>query len=293
LSKPDFIFRSYALKTHLEKNEQKFDIGSYLKLKNEETDKLISSLNSDFSSLDLFQKFNYIKDILWNFIFYENQAVLKDNLNNLFTNKWELQSVLTRLISIKDLMNEVDKLEAKDSVVYVSRYNLIKLTELYIYFSLYPYILNLVCAGNEKNKEKLLKEMLLSRGLHKRLEDNSVDLDKIRGDSKGRVSLLNLLEFESNDSCLNSQDLLLMMLKSIKSNRKAYDTLVFPVILQSIVFSDKESSYSVSPHLISIINLICKTTGFFENEEDWLNANSPDKSYVSYCYKSISNHFFR
>ena len=63
MSKPDFIFTSYALKSHLEKDEQKFDIGSYLKIKNEETDKLFSSLNSDISSLELFQKINYIKDI--------------------------------------------------------------------------------------------------------------------------------------------------------------------------------------------------------------------------------------
>ena len=98
MSKPDFIFRSYSLKTLLEKNEQKFDIGSYLKLKNEEADKLIFSLNIDISSFELFQKFNYIKDILWNFIFYENQAVLKDHLKNLFTNKRELQSVFRSMI---------------------------------------------------------------------------------------------------------------------------------------------------------------------------------------------------
>ena len=293
MSKPDFIFTSYALKSHLEKDEQKFDIGSYLKIKNEETDKLFSSLNTDISSLELFQKFNYIKDIFWGIIFYENQEVSKNHLKTLFSDKSELKLILRRLISVKDLMNEIDKLENNDSVVFIRRYHLIKLTELYIYFSFYPYILNFVSSKNETNKEKLLKEMLLSRVLHKKLEDNSVDLSKIRGDSKGRVILLDHLEVESKEACLNSQDLLLMMHKSTKSDRKAYDTTIFPIILRSIVFSDKVKPYTVSPHLIPIINLICKSKDFIKNEEEWLNSNSPDKNYVSYCYKSISNHFYR
>ena len=92
---------------------------------------------------------------------------------------------------------------------------------------------------------------------------------------------------------MNFQDLLLMMHKSTKSDRKAYDTTIFPIILQSIVFSDKVKPYTVSPLLIPIINLICKSKDFIKNEEEWLNSNSPDKNYVSYCYKSISNHFYR
>ena len=152
MSKPDFLFTSYALKSHLEKKEKKLDIESYLKIKNEKTDKLFSSLNTDISSLELFQKFNYIKDIFWGIIFYENQEVSKNHLKTLFSDNKELESILSNLISIKDLMNEIDKLENNDSVVFISRYHLIKLTELYIFFSFYPYILNFVCSENYKRK---------------------------------------------------------------------------------------------------------------------------------------------
>ena len=158
MSKPDFLFTSYALKSHLEKKEKKLDIGSYLKIKNEETDKLFSSLNTDISSLELFQKFNYIKDIFWGIIFYENQEVYKNHLKTLFSDKSELQPILRRLISVKDLMNEIDKLENNDSVVFIRRYHLIKLTELYIYFSFYPYILNFVYSKNKKKKKSCLKK---------------------------------------------------------------------------------------------------------------------------------------
>ena len=294
MTKLRYNFAPFTFKEWCNTQNFAFDSEAYIKSRKNITEMLILTIGSDTSYLSIEQKFKHISDIVFGFIYYDDLKILEEFLYSISSDKRLVKSVIGRFIPIRDLIKELDRLDSLKTVVFVFKDVIIKLVELYIYFSLYPYLMELSSKSNDLTFERLQKEIQLTAGVKKRINENKINLDKIRGLTKGRVSLINMLNVDTRGSILPEEfDALLLVLKSSKFDRKAYDTFIIPIILESIIFSKEISEYSASKYLIPLVNLICKTKDFIENEEDWLNSNSPDKNYVSYCYKSISNHFYR
>ena len=276
------------IKNHVIENENNANL--YIAELNVKAETALDNLFIDVSGLSKEELYYHLSTIIPLFCFFKYRAELEKYLASIFEKSITLNLLLNQKIDIALLYSTINNLEDDESVVLIFRHEAFKITYQYIDSLIKYYLLELIFPI-EKNTNLIAKEFKLMYDL---ALINEIAQKKIRGKTKGRLLVLDKLLELNHKSDINLEQTLQRTLDFAKGKRKTIDKMHVPIIINCVVFTKGTSEYNASKLLMPLVNLICKSSDFSTTEDEWINKPvSPDKNYVSYCYKYIVNQFYR